>query len=120
MSIRDIAIRIMFFLGYNDEHKGYLYWDHVGCLMPISQDITSDESRPYQPRPSSSMFSVKYFHNFPGTPLTPVGPKSIRRTAPASPIIADPIPSSPMISSPCLSRDSTTSSPVASLLSPSP
>ena len=71
MSIRDIAIRIMFFLGYNDEHKGYLYWDHVGCLMPISQDITSNESRPYQPRPSSSTFSMESFHNFP-TLLSPL------------------------------------------------
>ena len=87
--------------------------------MPISRDITSDESHPYQPRPSSSTFSVESFHNFPDTPITPVGPKSIRRTAPASPIIADPMPSSPMISSPRLSQDSTPSSVVASL-SPSP
>ena len=106
------------FLGYNYEHKGYRYWDHVGRLMPISQDITSDESRPYQPRPSSSTFSVESFHNFPNTPITRVGPESIHRTSPASPIIVDPMPSSPMISSPRLSRDSTTTSPVASLLSP--
>ena len=88
--------------------------------MPISRDITSDESRPYQPRPSSSMFSAKYFHNFPDTPITPVGPKSIRRTAPASLIIANPMPSSAMVSSPRLSQDYAASSPVASLLSPSP
>ena len=25
------------FLGYNDEHKGYRYWDHVGLWIPISQ-----------------------------------------------------------------------------------
>ena len=25
------------FLGYNDEHKGYRYWDYVGLRIPISR-----------------------------------------------------------------------------------
>ena len=32
------------FLGYNDEHMGYHCWDHVGPQMPISQDMSFDES----------------------------------------------------------------------------
>jgi hypothetical protein len=106
------------FLGYNDEHKGYRYWDHVGRRMPISRDMTFDDSSllptSILPRPFQWTLS-----NSPDTPITPVEPLSIRRTAPASPIFVDPTPSSPMISSPRLSQDSTPSSPVASL-SPSP
>jgi hypothetical protein len=54
------------FLGYNYEHKGYRCWDHVGRRIRISRDVTSDDSRPFYPRPSSSTFSLEdiYFLMF--------------------------------------------------------
>ena len=46
------------FLVYSDEHKSCCCWDPVGRRLRISRDVTFDESRSYDPRPSSLIFSV--------------------------------------------------------------
>src|SRR4051812_10824492 len=81
--------------------------------MRISRDVTSDESRPFYPRPSSSTFLVEdisflmFPNNLPNIP-TPC------------PTVANPTPSSPTISSPSLSHNSPPSSPMSNpSLSPS-
>ena len=40
------------FMGYSAEQKGYRCWDPVARRMRISHNVTSDEYRPFYPRPS--------------------------------------------------------------------
>jgi hypothetical protein len=65
------------FLGHSAKHKGYRCWDPIARRMRTSRDVVFYETRPFYPRPSSSVSSVSlvdpvFILFFPDTPTSTI------------------------------------------------